>query len=87
MTIEDRIRLTHHEREAAAEELRAAYAAGCLDDDELDDRVSRAYSAKVRGELAALVDDLPAVSVPVTGGTARRHRPRRLTGSGGRAAG
>jgi hypothetical protein len=62
MAIEDRIRVTHHEREAAAEELRAAYAVGCLDDDELEGRVSRAYTAKTRGDLTALVDDLPAVA-------------------------
>ena len=64
MTTENRIRVTHHEREAAAEELRAAYAAGCLDDDELEDRVGRAYAGKTRGELAALVCDLPAMRVP-----------------------
>ncbi len=64
MTTEDRIRVTRREREDAAEELRTAYAVGCLDDDELEDRVSGAYAAKTRGELTALVCDLPALSVP-----------------------
>ncbi|HXT93503.1 MAG TPA: DUF1707 domain-containing protein [Trebonia sp.] len=70
MAIDDRIRVTHHEREAAAEELRAAYAVGCLDDDELDGRISRAYTAKTRGDLAALVYDLPAVAAPGDAGQA-----------------
>lgn len=69
MTADNCIRVTHHEREAAAEGLRAAYAVGCLDDDELDDRVSHAYAAKTRGELTALIDDLPAM--PETAGSAR----------------
>ena len=64
MAIEDRIRVTHHEREAAAEELRAAYAVGCLDDDELEGWVSHAYTAKTRGDLTALVYDLPVVTAP-----------------------
>ena len=64
MAIEDRIRVTHCEREAAAEELRVAYAVGCLDDDELEDRISRAYAAKTRGQLTALVHDLPVVPAP-----------------------
>lgn len=89
MTTEDRIRVTHREREAAAEELRTAYAVGCLDDDELEDRVSRAYAAKTRGELTALVLDLPAVPVTCDAGhwpparpasVDRSGRPRRLLG-------
>lgn len=64
MATEDRIRVTHCEREAAAEGLRAAYAVGCLDDDELADRVGRAYAAKTRGELTALACDLPVVPAP-----------------------
>jgi hypothetical protein len=79
MAIEDRIRVTHHEREAAAEELRAAYAVGCLDDDELEGRVSRAYTAKTRGDLTALVDDLPAVAAP---GDARHEQAVRPTAAG-----
>jgi hypothetical protein len=75
MTTEDRIRVTHREREAAAEELRTAYAVGCLDDDELEDRVTRAYAAKTRGELAALVFDLPAVPVTDDAGYGPPARP------------
>lgn len=64
MTAEGRIRVTHREREAAAEDLRAAYAEGCLDDGELEDRISLAYTAKIRDDLAALVSDLPALPAP-----------------------
>lgn len=69
MTTEDRIRVTHHEREAAVEELRTAYAVGCLDDNELEERIGCAYAAKTRGELAAVVSDLPVMPAagPVTG--------------------
>jgi hypothetical protein len=75
MAIEDRIRVTQHEREAAAEELRAAYAVGCLNDDELEGRVSRAYTAKTRGDLTALVYDLPAVAAPGDAGHGQAMRP------------
>jgi hypothetical protein len=64
MTAESMIRVTHHEREKAVEGLRAAYALGCLDEDELEERITLAYAAKTRGDLAALGSDLPAVPVP-----------------------
>jgi hypothetical protein len=75
MTTEDRIRVTHREREAAAEELRTAYAVGCLDDDELEDRVSLAYAAKTRGDLTVLVCDLPAVPATDDAGYGPASRP------------
>jgi hypothetical protein len=64
MTTEDRIRVTHREREAVADELRTAYAVGCLDDDELEERIGRAYAAKTRGDLTAVIGDLPALPSP-----------------------
>ncbi len=85
MTTEDRIRVTHREREAAAEELRTAYAVGCLDDDELEDRVSRAYAAKTRGDLAVLVCDLPAVPATDDAGYGPAARPERARGALGLA--
>lgn len=54
------IRVTHCEREDAVERLRAAYTTGCLNDGELEERTCRAYAAKTRGQLADLVNDLPA---------------------------
>ena len=59
MATEDRMRVTHRDREAAVEGLRTAYAVGCLDDGELEERIGCAYGAKTRGELTAVVSDLP----------------------------
>lgn len=61
MASERTIRVTHYEREDAIEGLRAAYTLGCLDDCELEERTSLAYTAKTRGELADLVGDLPTI--------------------------
>lgn len=61
MITEDRIRVTHREREAAVEELRTAYAVGCVDGAELEERIGRAYAAKTRGELTDVVGDLPEI--------------------------
>jgi hypothetical protein len=69
MTMRDErsIRVTTSEREDAAEGLRAAYAAGCLDNGELEERTGRAYAAKTRGELVDLVGDLPAIPAAESG--------------------
>jgi hypothetical protein len=48
------------DRERAVGVLRAGFAEGRLSQDELDDRVARAYSARTYGELWALTADLPA---------------------------
>jgi hypothetical protein len=58
------------EREHAAETLRTHAAAGRLDPDELEQRLERAFAARTRADLAALMTDLPAP-------TARPPRPRR----------
>lgn len=60
MGTERLVRATHREREDAVEGLRVAYTTGCLDDGELEERTCRAYAAKTRGQLADLVNDLPA---------------------------
>jgi hypothetical protein len=60
----DRTRASDAEREAAAGVLRAAAAEGRLETDELEDRVAAAYAAKTRGELTALLDDLPKSQLP-----------------------
>jgi hypothetical protein len=54
------IRVSDAEREAAASELREHFASGRLDQEELDERLSRALTAKTRGDLNALFTDLPA---------------------------
>ncbi|MGH3256594.1 MAG: DUF1707 SHOCT-like domain-containing protein [Streptosporangiaceae bacterium] len=48
------------DRERAVGLIRAGFAEGRLSQDELDDRVGRAYSARTYGELWALTSDLPA---------------------------
>jgi hypothetical protein len=55
------LRVSDQERERAAEEIREHFAAGRLDEDELNERVSAVYAAKTNGELAALRADLPAL--------------------------
>jgi len=48
------------DREAIAERLRIAAGEGRIELWELDERLGQAYRAKTYGELAALVEDLPA---------------------------
>ena len=55
----EHVRVSDQERERAAEEIRQHFAAGRLDEDELNERVSAAYTAKTNGELAVLRADLP----------------------------
>jgi hypothetical protein len=52
------------DRERAVGVLRAAFTEGRLNQDELDDRVARAYTARTYGDLWALIADLPAGPLP-----------------------
>jgi DUF1707 SHOCT-like domain len=56
--VED-LRVSDQQRERAAQELREHFAAGRLTEEELDERVQRAYSARTEQELRALRADLP----------------------------
>jgi fatty acid desaturase len=56
------------ERERVAEALREHAAAGRLDAEELEQRLELAFAARTRGDLAPLMQDLPAPQPP---------RPRR----------
>jgi hypothetical protein len=56
------------DRERAVGVLRAAFTEGRLTQDELDDRVAKAYAARTYGALWALVADLPAGPLPYPGG-------------------
>lgn len=49
------------EREATAAELREHYAAGRLSLDELNERISQAFAARTRGDLSAVMHDLPSL--------------------------
>jgi hypothetical protein len=69
----DAIRVDDEERERAVVALREHTARGRLDHEELAERVSAAYRARTRGELAALVRDLPAESAAAS--AARPPRP------------
>jgi hypothetical protein len=55
------VRVDDEERERAATALHAHYTAGRLTHEELDERVSQAYTARTRGDLANLLVDLPAL--------------------------
>jgi hypothetical protein len=64
------IRVSDAERNAVAEQLGAHYADGRLDQAEFDERISRAMSAKTRGDLTGLFDDLPDLGPAGAPGTA-----------------
>jgi hypothetical protein len=52
------------DRERTVGVLRAAFTEGRLSQDELDDRVARAYAARTYGDLWALIADVPAGPLP-----------------------
>lgn len=53
------LRASDADRERTADELRRHAGDGRLDPQELDERLTRAYSARTSGELAELTRDLP----------------------------
>jgi len=55
------MRVSDADREATAAELREHYAAGRLTLDELNERINNAFAAKTRGDLTAVVHDLPSI--------------------------
>ena len=55
----DQLRPSDEARQRAADALRSHYAAGRIDDAELERRVERAYAAATRADLKALFTDLP----------------------------
>lgn len=67
---DDDLRISDADREQAAAALREHAGAGRLTMDELDQRAQAAFAARTRGDLHALLDDLPG-KLPV-------HRSRRL---------
>jgi DUF1707 SHOCT-like domain len=58
------VRIADADRDRTVERLRAAAAEGRLDPDELEERVSRALSARTQSDLDAVLRDLPAPPVP-----------------------
>lgn len=77
------IRASDQDRERTAEVLSDAYAVGCLDKDELEQRSALAYSARTLGELRELVADLPTWlmdrPLPLPHEFCRGYPPRRPT--------
>ncbi len=58
------LRATDADRERVAHLLRVAAGEGALTVDELEERISAAYSAVTRADLISLVDDLPESHTP-----------------------
>lgn len=73
---DDQMRVSDAERAEVADRLATHYSDGRLDKAEFDERVARAMSAKTRGDLNGLFDDLPDLGSGPADGT--------VTGSGGR---
>jgi hypothetical protein len=84
------LRASDEQRERAAQDIREHFAAGRLTEDELDERIQAAYSAKTQQELDKLMADLPKLPASPAQQKAqlvqrRRHLQRRLlqeTGGG-----
>lgn len=53
------LRVSDQERDRAAQELREHFASGRITEDEFNDRVQAAYSARTQQQLNALLTDLP----------------------------
>ena len=58
------VRASDGDREDTAVRLRRAYSEGCLTNEEFEERLDRALSARTRGDLKALVADLPKKTRP-----------------------
>lgn len=61
------VRMGDADREAVAAQLREHYADGRLTLDELNERLDQTFAAKTRGELDAVMRDLPHVARPLAG--------------------
>jgi hypothetical protein len=68
------IRASDQDREAVAQRLQQAFAERRLDDDEFDDRMRAALTARTSADLERLTSDLPA---PGPGGPAQAPAPGR----------
>lgn len=81
MTVTAALRVGHAERQQAIELVKAAYADGRLDRDELEDRAGRALSARTTSDLDAVLADLGGGSAigafSPTGQPAPPERPSR----------
>jgi Domain of unknown function (DUF1707) len=73
------LRVSDQERDQIAQVLQAAFAEGRLDDDEFDERMRAALTARTSADLEKLTADLPAGSPrPVSAALAPGHKPGRF---------
>ena len=68
------IRVSDAERTEVTDRLATHFADGRLDQEEYDARISRAMSAKTRGDLDDLFDDLPGTGAPTDDNETRSTR-------------
>ena len=66
---EPHLRISDQDREQAAAAIREHFAAGRLDNAEVEERLQAVYAARTQGELEALSADLPAL--PLSASQAR----------------
>ena len=64
---DEHLRVSDAERQAVTDRLAEHFSSGRLDQEEFDERVSRAMSAKTRADLGGLFDDLPESGQPGMG--------------------
>jgi Domain of unknown function (DUF1707)/Domain of unknown function (DUF4190) len=69
------MRASSADRERAVDVLKAGFAEGRLTQDEYNDRMGRAYTARTYGDLATLTADLPAGALPVPGWPVPAYQP------------
>jgi hypothetical protein len=74
------IRASDQDRDAIAQRLQSAFAEGRLDDDEFDERLRAALTARTNADLDQLIADLPAgaPAAPVTRSGGQDRRPGRF---------
>jgi hypothetical protein len=65
MEQDDALRVSTRDREAAVDRLQTAFIEGYLAEAELGPRIDRALAARVRGDLAGVLGDLPQVPLVV----------------------
>ncbi|MBV8218193.1 MAG: DUF1707 domain-containing protein [Solirubrobacterales bacterium] len=70
------LRAADGDRESVADILREQHVAGRLDEDELQERIERCYTAKTYAELDAVIADLPHGEPTVSRGRGLRLWPR-----------
>jgi hypothetical protein len=87
VVVSSEFRISDQDRERAARELREHYAAGRLDDDELNERLEAVYAARTERELAETRAELPPLPATLEEQRAelverRRHLARRVVQQG-----